>query len=322
MTDQPASHSVAQDLLSHLHVIDVSTPIARDCARFLASLGARVTRLEREALSADPDSLRDQVAKADILVESFMPGDMAAMGLGYEALSQVNPGLIQVSITSFGQSGPYARYKGGELVAAALAGTLYQMGEKDGPPVREPGDANFFHACGAGAAGAMLAEFARRKTGRGQLVDIAAQEMGAGRATVALVKHMLGDTVPGRNGQAIDMGNGPSRVLWPLKDALAFYMEGKPGTPPAEQMDDWIEEETGKRPAPSHDMDTVAAFLASMPEEEAIAKARARKIRLMSVSGPQDVAEDVQLAARGFFTQGESGKQPGYFIKAIARDEA
>ncbi len=146
--------------------------------------------------------------------------------------------------------------------------------------------------------------------------------MGAGRATVALVKHMLGDTVPGRNGQSIDMGNGPSRVLWPLKDALAFYMEGKPGTPPAEQMDDWIEQDTGARPNPSHDMDTVQAFLASMTEEEAIARARARKIRLMSVASPEDVANDVQLAARGLFVEGPDGKAPGYFIKAIARDEA
>lgn len=322
MSDLPSSHSVAEDLLSHLRVVDLSTEVARDCARFLGSLGATITRVEREALESDPEVFRAFVREADIVVESFMPGDMAALDLGYDALSANNPGLIQVSITPFGQSGPYAHYKGRELVASALAGTLFQMGERDGPPVREPGDANFFHACAAGAAGALVAEQARKHTGRGQLVDISAQEMGAGRATVALVKHMLGDKVPGRNGQSIDMGNGPSRVLWPLKDGLAFYMEGKPGTPAAADMDNWILEETGTAPDPSHDMETVAAFLASMTEEEAIAGARARRIRLMSVSGPRDVANDTHLAARGYFSDGGQGKQPAYFIKAIARDQA
>lgn len=314
MTTDTLAQVQPGELLSHLKVIDLSTPLARDCARFLASMGAQVTKIELVLSELDRDGFLDLVRASDILIESFLPGTMAAAGLGYDDLAKINPRLIQVSITPFGQNGPYAEFKGRELTVSALSGALYQMGEKDGVPVREPGDANFFHAAGAGAAGALLAERMREKTGRGQLVDISAQEMGAGRGTVAIIKHQFNAPPSGRNGQRIDMGAGANRTLWPVSDGTVFYMEARPGTPGAADMDKWIEEATGSPPPSSHDHDTVEAFLASMTVEEAIAGARSRNIRLMSVSDAQGVMDDPQLAARNFFVEENGRKQPGPFL--------
>ncbi|GGF59086.1 CoA transferase [Alteromonas lipolytica] len=336
MSENTAKGSVASQMLSHLRVVDITTPLAYDCGRFFASMGAEVIRVDTSAVQDDaqwsfgnigkssividyPGAGRDTflalIAKCDVLIESFLPGTLAQAGLDYESLAKINPRLIQVSITPFGQNGPYANFKGRELVVAALAGTISQMGEADGEPVREPGNANFFHACGAGIAGALLAERMRNKTGKGQLVDISAQEMGAGRGTVAVIKHQFGDEVPHRNGQSINMGGGYNRLLWPLADGEAFYMEARPGTPGADDMDKWIKEVTGKAVTPSHDMATVEQFLASMTAEQAVEEARKRRIRVMSVSSPEAVAADVQLKARGFYTEQQGEQVPGYFIK-------
>ncbi|KAF8949031.1 hypothetical protein BGZ47_000103 [Haplosporangium gracile] len=115
--------------------------------------------------------IRDLVKKCDILVENYVPGKLAGMGLGYEDLSALNPGLIYASITGYGQTGPYASRPGYDVMIEAEAGLMYITGEERGPPVKV-GVAVTDLTTGLYAHGGILAALlARHRTGRGQHVD-------------------------------------------------------------------------------------------------------------------------------------------------------
>lgn len=126
--------------------------------------------------SLGQELFRKLVKTADILFETFPPGHMDSLGIGYQTLSQINPGLIMVSITDFGQSGPHAYYKGSDIVNLGLSGATSVCGLSERPPCTAPG--NLASDIGAiyGAMGAMLALFNRAATGRGQYVDISVNE--------------------------------------------------------------------------------------------------------------------------------------------------
>jgi len=114
---------------------------------------------------------------ADVVLESFDPGRMEALGLGYEVLSAVNPGLILVSISSFGQTGPYRDYRATEIVLWAMSGNMSIAGEASAPPAQISDDyQSFLHAGGDAVIGALIALTQRQRTGRGQHVDLSIQE--------------------------------------------------------------------------------------------------------------------------------------------------
>ena len=110
-----------------------------------------------------------------MLVESFRPGYLDGLGLGYEALSEANPGLVYTSITPYGQTGPYAQYKGADLTASAMGGLSYLCGDQSRPPVRISAPQCEFLAGAQGAAGTMTALWERARSGMGQHVDVSMQ---------------------------------------------------------------------------------------------------------------------------------------------------
>ncbi|KAF9537899.1 hypothetical protein EC957_007525 [Mortierella hygrophila] len=115
--------------------------------------------------------IQDLVKKCDILVENYVPGKLARMGLGYEDLSALNPGLIYASITGYGQTGPFASRPGYDVMIEAEAGLMYITGEERGPPVKV-GVAVTDLTTGLYAHGGIMAALlARHRTGRGQHVD-------------------------------------------------------------------------------------------------------------------------------------------------------
>ena len=85
---------------------------------------------------ADRTELRRLAQGADFLIESFAPGQMVSLGLGYADLAAQNPALIYVSISAFGQDGPKANYAATDLIGLAAGSTLFLSGESDGRPVR------------------------------------------------------------------------------------------------------------------------------------------------------------------------------------------
>ena len=122
------------------------------------------------------DILGRLVKDAHFLLESFSPGYLDGLGAGYRALSAINPGLVMVSITAFGQSGPYSERAATDLVGMATGGIMYLTGDSDRAPVRVGFPQFYLHGSAAGATGAMLAHTHRALTGEGQHVDVSCQQ--------------------------------------------------------------------------------------------------------------------------------------------------
>ncbi|MDO9336647.1 MAG: CaiB/BaiF CoA-transferase family protein [Caulobacter sp.] len=119
---------------------------------------------------------RKLIAGADVLVENFRPGAMEKWGLGYEALSADNPGLVMARVSGFGQTGPYAQRAGYALIGEAMGGLRYITGESDRAPARAGISVGDSLAGLHAALGTMMALHARHRTGKGQIVDAAIYE--------------------------------------------------------------------------------------------------------------------------------------------------
>ncbi|MCW5745865.1 MAG: CoA transferase [Alphaproteobacteria bacterium] len=134
------------------------------------------------------------VQKADVFMEAFVPGVMTKLGFGYEAVSAVNPGMVYLSISGYGQTGPYRNRAGYDPCIQAETGIMEATGDADGPPARV-GAAPIDQGTGAyGALGVALALLARHRTGRGQHIDLALYDVG-----VQLMSHWI--TNYGRTGE-------------------------------------------------------------------------------------------------------------------------
>ncbi len=124
---------------------------------------------------ADRDRLLRLLETADVLIENYRPADLAALGLDYATLAARNPRLVMVSITPFGQYGPYANYLGNNLIAFAMGGQMYITGTFEGGPVKNGGyQADYQGGLNAFSA-AMLAVLTAEREGRGQHVDVSIQ---------------------------------------------------------------------------------------------------------------------------------------------------
>ncbi len=119
---------------------------------------------------------RDLIATADILIENFRPGTLEKWGMAPEALHAINPRLIIVRVSGYGQTGPYADRAGFGLVGEAMGGWRYLVGEPDRPPARMGLSIGDTLAATYGCMGALAALHVREKTGRGQVVDSALYE--------------------------------------------------------------------------------------------------------------------------------------------------
>jgi len=197
--------------LAGLKVLELGALIAGPfCAKILAEFGAEVTKLEppgqgdplrnwrflrdgtslwwhvqsrgKRSVAVDlRESEGQAIARklalaADVVVENFRPGTMEAWGLGYEALAAANPGLVMVRISGYGQTGPYRERPGFGVIGEAMGGLRYVTGTPDRPPSRTGVSIGDTLSALYGVIGAMMALEARRKTGRGQVVDVALYE--------------------------------------------------------------------------------------------------------------------------------------------------
>ena len=199
--------------LAGLRVLDIATFIAAPfAATLMAEFGAEVIKIEHpqggdpfrrfgsmteagdslawltEARNKDSvtlnlkhaqgqELLRRLVADADVVCENFRPGTLERWGLGWEALRAVNPGLVMLRISGFGQTGPYRDRPGFARTAHAFAGLTYLAGMPDGPPVT-PGSTSLADYISGlyGAFGVLAALRSRANTGAGQVVDVALYE--------------------------------------------------------------------------------------------------------------------------------------------------
>ena len=120
--------------------------------------------------------VRDLAATADVLIENFRPGTLEKWGLGWERLSEVNPRLVMVRISGFGQTGPYRDQPGFGAIGESMGGLRYLTGYPDRPPVRVGVSIGDSIAALHGVIGALAALRHRDRTGKGQVVDVALYE--------------------------------------------------------------------------------------------------------------------------------------------------
>jgi crotonobetainyl-CoA:carnitine CoA-transferase CaiB-like acyl-CoA transferase len=141
------------------------------------SLWWRVAGRNKRSITVDlrtpdgQDLVRHLARDVDIVVENFRPGTMERWGLGYDVLSNINPGLILVRISGFGQTGPYAKRPGYAAIGEAMGGLRALTGYADRPPTRVGVSLGDSLTGLMGAWGAVCALQARQRTGRGQVVD-------------------------------------------------------------------------------------------------------------------------------------------------------
>jgi crotonobetainyl-CoA:carnitine CoA-transferase CaiB-like acyl-CoA transferase len=112
------------------------------------------------------------VATADVVMENFRPGTMARLGLGYELLKEINPGLIYAVATGFGSDGPYRDRPGQDLLLQALSGLAMRTGRADGDPTAVGAVVVDQHAASLYAMSILAALFAKARTGEGRLVEV------------------------------------------------------------------------------------------------------------------------------------------------------
>jgi crotonobetainyl-CoA:carnitine CoA-transferase CaiB-like acyl-CoA transferase len=210
MPDSSASSSFANGPLTGVRVLEMGSTVAGPfCGRLLADFGAEVIKVE----TADGDTVRSMgkrvngkslyaasifrnkalisvdlrkpegqelvrklARKCDIVVENFRPGALERWGIGYEHLSKVNPKLVMVRISGFGQDGPYAHRPGFGVIGEAVSGMRHITGDPDRPPARVAVSLTDYITGLYGAFGAMMALIVARQTGRGQFVDSALYE--------------------------------------------------------------------------------------------------------------------------------------------------
>ena len=122
------------------------------------------------------EQARRLIATADILIENFRPGTLEKWGLSYAALSAVNPRLIMVRVSGYGQTGPYAHRAGFGAIGEAMGGLRHVVGTPEAPPSRMGISIGDSLAATYAALGALMALHARATSGRGQLVDSAIYE--------------------------------------------------------------------------------------------------------------------------------------------------
>jgi formyl-CoA transferase len=225
--------------LHGIRVIDMTHNQAGPaCAQFMAWMGAEVIKLEepgkgdvarvaaRDIPGADSlfflsfnankksltlnlkkdkgkECFRRLVAECDVLVENFSPGAMDRLGLGYAALSKINPRLIYATIKGFGSYGPYSGFKSFEPVAQAMGGAMSATGYADGPPTfswAAIGDSGTGMHCLIGILAALQQ---RHTTGRGQQVEVSMQDAVVNLMRIALREHQRTGRPPGRTGNQL-----------------------------------------------------------------------------------------------------------------------
>lgn len=224
--------------LEDVKVLDLSRVLAMPyCSMMLGDLGAEIIRVERPGLGDEtrhwgPPWAGDQSAyylctnrnkksitidlkkkegqeivrrlakRSDILLENFLPGSLAEMGLSYEDIKAINPGIIYASVTGYGQEGPYRDLPGFDFVIQAQGGLMSIIGEPDGPPMKV-GVAIVDITAGLFACSAILAALHyREKTGIGQYIDIALLDSVVAWLANQASNYLISGKVPQRFGNA------------------------------------------------------------------------------------------------------------------------
>jgi crotonobetainyl-CoA:carnitine CoA-transferase CaiB-like acyl-CoA transferase len=377
-----------QKMLSHLRALDLTDDKGFLCGKILADLGVEVIKVERpggdpsrktggfwgnvpdpqknlywfaynsnkKGITLDLEKPKGQelfkelVQISDFVIESFAPGYLDKLGIGYEDINKIYPKIIWASITPFGSTGPYKDFKGPDIVAMGMSGTIYQTGEADGPPLHMSLPQACLHAGADAAVGCMVAYYHWTTTNEGQHVDVSLQQSAAWFQANAIPSYELNGTILKRAGayRAGTSTQVPQRQVWQCKDGYLFFnvIGGKTGAKTLSALAAWMDEEKMATDFLLHldwnnfDMFTVTqdvmdqianpidAFFLKHTRQELLQGAVPRGVSIGPLSGMQDLLDDPCLNERQFWTKiehpelGTSITYPKAFVRSNEADMA
>lgn len=332
--------------LTGVRVLDLADEAGVYCAKLLADMGADVIKVEppggaamrcigpfhgghlnpnrslffwhyntsKRSVTLDLHSLQDRrrfmqlAATADVVIETFSPGHLEGLGLGYAALTARNPRLTLVSITPFGQTGPYSGFRGSDLVCQAAGGMVYVNGFEDEAPLQGFGLQAYHSASIYAAIGTMLALWARERSGRGQRVDVSIQEcVAASLEHVSSFFHQDG-TIARREG-SLNWAHGfhvcrcrdEYVVLCTLGDWTSLIEWVKADGSVQDLVEPVWEDFEYRRNNCHHLFAVLDKWAAGYAVADLVERAQLLRLPWAPVLGPDRLPQDPQLRARGFF---------------------
>ncbi|MFZ9177234.1 MAG: CaiB/BaiF CoA transferase family protein [Burkholderiaceae bacterium] len=348
--------------LSDLKVLEMGQLIAGPfCAKTLADFGAQVIKLEppeggdplrnwrvmrndvslwwhiqsrnKQSVAVDlrqPEGqaiARQLATQADILIENFSPGTLEKWGMDYDSLSKDNPGLIMVRISGFGQTGPYRKSPGFGVIGEAMGGLRYLSGEPGRKPVRVGISIGDTLAALHAVVGIFAAIEARRKTGKGQVVDVALSEsvfnvmesLLPEYCQAGIVREPAGSALPGitpsnayncRDGLVLIAGNGDGIYRRLMETIGREDLRDDPD----------LANNAGRAKQADRIDGAIGKFTAGRTVTEVIQLLEAARVPVGRVYTAKDIAEDPQYQAREMLIQttaydGEPVTQPGIVPK-------
>jgi benzylsuccinate CoA-transferase BbsE subunit len=356
-------------LLSDYRILDLTDYKGIYCGKVLADLGADVVKIEKPGGDATrsigpfykdiphpekslywwayntskrgitlnietadgKDIFQRLVKTADAVVESFSPGYMDSLGLGYAALSKIKPDIIVTSVSPFGEAGPYKDWKADDLVGWSMAGQAYVTGDDDRPPCQISFPHSYLVAGCHAASATLAAIYYREISGEGQHVDVSMQESVLWTTLLLVQFWDMMKLNLFRAGSRRSMGTALFRLAFPCKDGHVGFLiaggqlasismpplikwmseEGRLGA--FEDKKDWEPKDwTEKVDAMALTQETVDAwedslikFFADKTKAEIYEKARENSMIIYPVSTTKDLAENAQLKARDFYVDVE-----------------
>jgi formyl-CoA transferase len=262
-------------------------------------------------------AVRALAAEADVLIENFKPGTMEKWGLGYDVLSAVNPGLVMLRISGYGQTGPYKDLPGFAVVAEAMGGLRHLTGEPGRMPVRCGVSLGDTLAALHGVIGVLLALQARAGSvsadapkGRGQVVDVALYEavfncmesLLPEYSAFGVVRQPAGSALPGiapsnayrcADGQVVIGGNGDSIFKRLMQAIDRGDLAHDPGLATNAQRVPRVDEIDA----------AITAWTVQRPVAEVVSTLQAASVPVGRIYTVKDIAEDPHYRARGMIQQ-------------------
>jgi formyl-CoA transferase len=352
--------------LSNVKVLELGSLIAGPfCAKTLGDFGAEVIKVEppgdgdplrrwrrmrngvslwwhvqsrnKKSITCDlrrpegQDIVRRLAAGCDIVIENFRPGALEKWNLGWEELSRLNPKLILVRISGYGQTGPYRERPGFAAIAEAVGGLRYVNGFPDRPPARPNLSIGDTLASLHGVIGALLALHHLKSGGTGQVIDVALYESVFNVMESLLPEFDAHGYIRERSGSALP-GIAPSN-LYPCKDNAYVLIAGNADSlfrrlmtaiGRADLRDDPALEKNDGRAAQMERIDVaIAQWTSKRTQEEVLAEMEQAQVPAGRIYSAADIAADPHFAARGMIQQvtaadGEPLKLPGIIPKLSA----
>jgi crotonobetainyl-CoA:carnitine CoA-transferase CaiB-like acyl-CoA transferase len=367
-------------LLDNYRVLDLTDDKAYLCGKILADLGADVVKIEKpggdpgrmkgpfiddiphperslhwfafnlnkRSITLDLETnkgagiFRKLVETATFVIESFEPGYLDGIGLGYNALKSINPGIIMTSITPFGNTGPHREWKGSDIVWMATGGFMGQAGDQDLPPVRISIEQASLHACAEGAVASLIADYERQNNGQGNHIDVSIQASVVVSSFSAVPFWDMNGVILKRSGPfrvGLRKGGKGHRQQWACQDGFVSFamLGGMAGASSNQALVEWMESEgfatdlLRQMKWASYDIGTaedelvelleepVEKFFRSHTKDELYSGALEKRILLYPVNDVGEIAVSPQLTSRGFWVDvehpelGTVVKYPGPF---------